>query len=86
MASPLTLRLDKATRQRLARIARRRRVSTSQVIREAIDTLVSREEAIAAPYQAMADLVGVVHGANPKLSSGMGRQLTQLLNRRRSRT
>jgi predicted DNA-binding protein len=86
MASPVTLRLDKITRQRLARIARRRRVSTSQVIREAIDALVTREEATGSPYEAVADLIGVVHGGNPELSTDMGRQFARLLKRRRTRS
>ncbi|PYQ14247.1 MAG: hypothetical protein DMF80_13120 [Acidobacteria bacterium] len=86
MASPVTLRLDKETRLRIARIARRRRVSTSQVIREAIAALVGREESAASPYQVVADLIGVVHGGNPRLSKDMGRQLTDLLKRRRIRT
>jgi Arc/MetJ-type ribon-helix-helix transcriptional regulator len=84
MPSPVTLRLDKETRMRIARIARRRRVSASQVIREAIETLVEREEA--RPHEAIADLIGVVHGGNPGLSTNMGQRLTDLLKRRRGRS
>jgi hypothetical protein len=85
MASPVSLRLDKETRLRIARIARRRRVTTSQVIRDAIDALVGQEQAGVSPYEAMADLIGVVRGGNPRLSSDMGRRLTLLLERRRVR-
>lgn len=86
MPSPVTLRLDKETRMRIARIARRRRVSASQVIREAIETLVEREESVARPHEAMADLIGVVHGGDPGLSTDMGQRLTELLKRRRGRS
>jgi heat shock protein HtpX len=83
MASPVTLRLDQETRRRIARIARQRRVSASQVIREAIEALVNRHETTASPYEAMADLIGVVRGGNPKRSTQTGRQLATLLAGRR---
>jgi predicted transcriptional regulator len=37
MPSPLTLRLDPKTRRRIERIARRKQLSTSEVVRQAID-------------------------------------------------
>jgi Arc/MetJ-type ribon-helix-helix transcriptional regulator len=86
MDSPVTLRLDKETRQCIARIAHQKRVSASEVIREAIEALVERHEASSAPYEAIADLIGVVHGRNPKRSAETGRQFTELLRSRRSRS
>lgn len=86
MASPVTLRLDEETRRRIARIARQRRVSASHLIREAIEALVSGHESAASPYDAMVDLIGVVNGGDPKRSTNTGRQLTELLKRRRRRT
>ena len=68
MASQLNLRLDTKTRQRIARLARRKRLSTSEVIRQAIAAWANREELVASPYEAMRDLIGVVHGGNPKRS------------------
>jgi len=53
MLSPLTFRLEKKTRQRIARIASRRRISTSEVIRQAIEAWVERQEPMATPYEAM---------------------------------
>lgn len=85
MASPLTLRLDKKTRERIARIARRREVSTSEVIREAIEAWVERQEPVSAPYEAMADLIGVVRGGKPKHSAETGRRFQELLMKRRRR-
>ncbi len=84
MASPLTLRLDEKTRQRIARLARRKRVSTSEVVRQAIAAWADREEPVTSPYEAMKDLIGVVKGGNPKRSEQSGRKLTALLKRRRS--
>jgi Arc/MetJ-type ribon-helix-helix transcriptional regulator len=85
MISPLTLRLEKKTRERIARIASRRRISTSDVIREAIEAWVERQEAIAAPYEAMADLLGVVNGGKPRRSSETGRRFREVLKSRRKR-
>jgi len=79
MISPLTLRLEKKTRERIARIASRRRISTSEVIREAIEAWVERQEPIAAPYEAMADLLGVVNGGKPRRSSKTGRRFKEVL-------
>ena len=85
MASPLTLRLDKKTRQRIARIASRKQVSTSEVIRQAIDAWVERQEPVAAPYEAMSDLIAVVRGGTPGRSAKTGRRFLQILKNRRSR-
>ena len=85
MASPLTLRLDPKTRQRIARIARRRQVSISEVIREAIEAWAEQQEAIAAPYEAMTDLIGVVHGGVRGRSTDTGQRFAELLKTRRSR-
>jgi predicted HicB family RNase H-like nuclease len=51
MASALTLRLEKKTRQRIARMASRRRMSISDFIREAIEAWVQRQEPIRAPLR-----------------------------------
>jgi Arc/MetJ-type ribon-helix-helix transcriptional regulator len=84
MASPLTLRLDEKTRQRIARLARRERLSTSEVIRRAIAAWADRREPITSPYEAMKDLIGVVRGGNPRRSVQTGRGFAALLKRRGS--
>jgi predicted transcriptional regulator len=86
MSSPLTLRLERKTRQRIARIANRRRISTSEVIRQAIEAWVERQEPIAAPYEAIADLLGVVNGGEPGRSAETGRRFREVLNSRRKRS
>ena len=85
MASPVTLRLDEKTRQRIARLARRKRLSTSEVIRQAIAAWADRQEPVSCPYEAMKDLIGVVRGGNPKRSEQTGRRFAALLMRRRPR-
>jgi Arc/MetJ-type ribon-helix-helix transcriptional regulator len=84
MASPLTLRLDEKTRKRIVRIARRKQLSTSEVVRQAIEAWAERQEPIASPYEAVRDLIGVVHAGNPKGSVRTGRRFTRLLKQRRS--
>ena len=86
MDSPVTLRLDKGTRDRIASIAREKRVTASDVIREAIAAWVAEHETIAAPYDSAVDLIGVVHGGNPNRSTQAGRQLKELLKSRRNRS
>src|SRR5260370_26731503 len=79
MASPLTLRLDEKTRQRIARIARRKRLSTSEVIRQAIEAWAQRQEAAGSPYEAVGGLIGGVRGGNPTRSEQTGRRFSKLL-------
>jgi Arc/MetJ-type ribon-helix-helix transcriptional regulator len=79
MPSPVTLRLDERTRERVARIARKNNLSASEVIRQAIDAWIDRHEAGAAPYTAAADLIGCVHGGNPGRSTSTGKQFKALL-------
>src|SRR5215469_10589843 len=83
MISPVTLRLERKTRERIARIASRRRMSTSEVIREAIEAWVERQEPIAAPYEAMADLIGVVNGGKARRSAETGSRFKEVLKSRR---
>jgi len=84
MASPLTLRLDPKTRQRIVRLARRQRLSTSEVIRQAIAAWADRQEPVTSPHDAMRDLIGIVRGGDPKRSEQTGRRFTALLKKRRS--
>jgi Arc/MetJ-type ribon-helix-helix transcriptional regulator len=85
MASPLTLRLDEKTRKRIVRIARRKQLSTSEVVRQAIEAWAEQHEPVTSPYEAVRDLIGIVHGGNPKGSVQTGRRFTKLLKQRRSR-
>lgn len=84
MASPLTLRLDEKTRRQIARIARRKRLSTSEVVRQAIEAWAERQEPVEAPFELASDLPGAVRGGNPKRSEQTGRRFVKLLKERRS--
>jgi len=85
MASPLTVRLDEKTRQRITRIARRRGVSRSEFVRQAIEAWAERQEPAGSLYEAMADLIGVVNGGDPTRSSDIGKKFAKhLRNRRRN--
>jgi Arc/MetJ-type ribon-helix-helix transcriptional regulator len=81
--SPITLRLDPEIRRRVERIARRKRASTSEVLREAITTWVEREDGAITPYESIKDLIGSVRGGDPRLSEDTGRKFTELLRARR---
>lgn len=83
MASPLTLRLDAETRARIERIARRKGLSTSELVRLAIATWTDRQELTSQPYEAMSDLIGTVRGGDPRRSEQAGRKFATLLRRRR---
>lgn len=82
----VSVRLDSATRAALSRLARRRRATQSEVIREAIRELSAREGArtgAVRPYDAMKHLIGCVRGGPPDLSVDTGRKFRELLLRKR---
>jgi Arc/MetJ-type ribon-helix-helix transcriptional regulator len=86
MASPITLRLDPEMRRRVTRIARRKRTTTSEVLRQAIATWVEREEGTESVHDSIKDLIGNVRGADPTLSTDTSRRFTELLRARRSQS
>ncbi|HEY6267691.1 MAG TPA: hypothetical protein VIX11_05290 [Candidatus Acidoferrum sp.] len=51
---------------------------------QVIDAWADRQEPVASPYEAVKDLIGIVHAGNPKGSVRTGRRFTKLLKRRRS--
>lgn len=85
MESPVTLRLDTETRERLTRIAQERRISASEAIREAIDAWIDRYEANVRPFDQASDLIGIVHGGDKKRSAQTGRRFAESLKGRRNR-
>jgi hypothetical protein len=58
----------------------------SRVVREAIETSLDIADLQGSPYERVADLIGAVHGRNPKRSVNAGRQFAELLKRRRDRS
>ena len=63
----------------------RRQISVSEVIRLAIAAWAEQQEPIAAPYEAIADLIGVVRGGMPGRSTQMGTRFSEIVKSRRSR-
>ena len=81
-----SVRLDLATEQLVRRLRRRRGTSKSEVIREAIRQLASRElpaEEASRPYERVKHLIGSVDGGGRHLSRRTGEQFTALLAERR---
>jgi predicted DNA-binding protein len=81
----MSFRMGEAAYQRLVRVARRNRLTTSEAIREAIGVYADREEAGLTAYDLMADFIGVVDGGNPNRSTRTGRQILALLKEQRER-
>jgi hypothetical protein len=75
--------LDEKTRQRIARLARRKQLSTSEIVRRAIAAWADLQEPVTSPYEAMMDLIGIVDGGNPRRSEQTGRSFTAILKRRK---
>ena len=81
MEAPVTVRLDRNTRRKLAKIAERRRISKSEVIRQALNSWPEFHEADRSPYEAMKSFIGILDGADPKRSEGGGRKFKAFLKR-----
>jgi predicted DNA-binding protein len=83
VAAPISLRLDQETRRRVERIARRKKVPPSHVLREAVTRWIEHEEESISPYDSIQDLIGVAGGGVATLSANTGRRFTELLQTRR---
>jgi Arc/MetJ-type ribon-helix-helix transcriptional regulator len=79
---PLSVRLDAETESLIGRLARKRRQTKSEVIRDAIDVLAEQEERSAGnqrPYDRVAHLIGCVKGGPRDLSGNTGKKFRQML-------
>lgn len=79
---PLNLRLDSDTESLIARLARKRRQTKSEVIRDAIGVLAKQEEGGVGkqrPYDLVAHLIGCVKGGPRDLSVNTGKKCRQML-------
>jgi hypothetical protein len=85
----LSVRLDAKTESLIGRLARKRRQSKSEVVRDAIGVLAKQEEKGGGkkrPYDLIAHLIGCVKGGPGDLSVRTGEKFHQmLLERRRKR-
>lgn len=80
---PLSVRLDPKTESAVKRLARRRKQTRSQVVREAIAALeredAARQGSAKRPWDSIAHLVGVVHSGDGSLSQNTGERFAALL-------
>ena len=85
----LSVRLDDKTESLIGRLARKRRQTKSQVVRDAVGVLAKQEETGSErgrPYDRVAHLIGCVKGGPRDLSVRSGEKFRSLLlDRRRSR-
>jgi hypothetical protein len=83
---PLSVRLDASTERLVERLARKRRQTKSEVVRDAIGMLAQQEKGSnekKRPYDLIAHLIGCVSGGPPDLSVRTGEKFKQLLLGRR---
>lgn len=83
---PTSVRLDKQMEVLIGRLAKRRGQTKSQVIREALENLAEREEALGhpqTPYAAMSPSLGCASGGPSDLSEQTGRRLARILSARK---
>jgi Arc/MetJ-type ribon-helix-helix transcriptional regulator len=82
VAMGLSVRLDAKTESLVGRLARRRRQSKSEVIRDAIGVLAKQEEKSGGkkrPYDLVAHLIGCVKGGPRNLSVDAGKKFHDML-------
>jgi replication-associated recombination protein RarA len=82
MASPLTIRFDVATRERIAREAKRKKVPVSDIVRDAVESYFSKKESTETFYDQISDLIGTVRGGDPNRSTDGGRKFAAYLKER----
>ena len=79
---PLSVRLDEKTENLINRLARKRRQTKSEVIRDAIGALAAQENGSKGkkrPYDLVAHLIGCVDIGGAKLSENTGEKFSKLL-------
>lgn len=79
---PLSVRLDSKTESLIGRLARKRRQTKSEVIRDAIGALAMQEMEGAEkkrPYDLVAHLIGCVKGGPRDLSTRSGEKFRRML-------
>ena len=83
MGEVMAVRLSAEMRQKLLSTAKRRRLSASAAVREAVESWLERDEEQASPAALITDLIGCVHGGDPQRSAGGGARVARELAARR---
>jgi hypothetical protein len=81
--SILSVRLDDEQRRAIARVAKARKMTLSEVVRDAVDAMLTQAAASLRPYDGWKRVLGKAEGLPPDLSENTGRKFTELLLRRR---
>jgi len=79
----LSVRLDAGRRRAIARVAKARNVTPSDVVRSAVDALLERASVSVRPYDVWKRVLGKAEGLPPDLSENTGKKFTELLLKRR---
>lgn len=82
---PVSVRLDAKTESLIGRLARKRRQTKSEVIRDAIGVLANEEEKSREkkrPYDLVAHLIGCVDSGGANLSQNTGEKFAKVLRER----
>jgi predicted transcriptional regulator len=86
MEATVTIRLDSEARRKIARIAERRRISKSEVIRRAINAWPEFCEPEKSPYELIRKFIGAVNGGDPKRSENGGQKFKAHLREKHKRS
>jgi predicted DNA-binding protein len=81
----MSIRLSDKTRRNVARLAKARRSSQSEVVREAIETFVEKAVAEAGPYEGWKRVIGILKGGPSDLSERTGERVAKMLRERYER-
>ncbi|HPW56977.1 MAG: hypothetical protein KA072_05430 [Thermoanaerobaculaceae bacterium] len=85
MGEVMAVRLSAEMRRKLLTTAKRRRMTASEAVREAVESWLERSEEQASPAARIADLIGGVHGGDPQRSAGGGARVARELVAQRDR-
>ena len=87
MGKMLNVRLDDETHRSVVRIARARRRSKSEIVRQAIAEYAKGQEPGRTAYDTWKDVIGIAKGLPSDLSQRAGERFTEMLleERRRKR-
>ena len=85
MSRAMSIRLSDKTRRSVARLAKARRSSESEVVREAIETFVEKATAEVRPYEGSKHVIGILKGGPHDLSERTGERVAKMLRERYDR-
>ncbi len=77
-----SVHLDANTQRALERLAKNRSRTRSEIVRQAIEMLVAREQQ--RPFEMVSDLIGCVQGGPSDLSENTGRKFRELLAQKKA--